>query len=74
MPIGYEADGSIMTLTIQGADDSNRITEAMTIELNRRLAEFSGDPRLRVAILRGAGDRHFSAGRDLDEAKEAGQA
>src|SRR3712207_8105676 len=37
-------------------------------QLWRALQDFDKDPGLRVAILTGAGDKAFSAGRDLKEA------
>lgn len=64
MPIEYEKDGAVATISIRGADEKNAFTPDMTIELHRVLREFEGDPNIHVGILRGAGGGHFSAGTD----------
>src|SRR5579859_3023523 len=65
MPIGFEADGHIVTLTIDGYNDLNPMTQDMYNELHQRLLEFDRTPTYRVAVLRGAGERAFSAGGNL---------
>src|SRR5690349_17598817 len=65
MPIRYEIDGPVATLTLVGDDESNLLTRAMLRDVSRRLVEFDDDPRLRVAIVRGAGAHHFSRGAAL---------
>lgn len=65
MPIGFEVENHIATITIDGYNDMNPITYDMYAELYRRFLEFDGDPDLHVAILRGAGDLHFSVGGNM---------
>jgi enoyl-CoA hydratase/carnithine racemase len=65
MPIGYEVRDHIATITIDGHNDLNPMTQTMYTELHQRFQEIDRDPEVRVAILRGGGERNFSAGGDL---------
>lgn len=63
--IGYEVAEKVATLTIMRAEVLNALdVEAMT-ELRARLIQARDDPRIRVIILTGAGDRSFCVGADL---------
>jgi enoyl-CoA hydratase/carnithine racemase len=62
--IRLERDDSVGILTIAGSSALNLMSAEMCLELHARLMEIEDDPRLRVAIIRGAGDQHFSAGED----------
>lgn len=59
-------DGDVLTLTIDRADKANSLTAAMLSDLIAAVGD-AGDARL--LILTGAGDRVFSAGADLEEAR-----
>ena len=65
--IDYERKGHIATITINRPEALN----AMTDEMHRALADtyrrYLGDEDAWVAIVRGAGDRAFTVGRDLKE-------
>jgi enoyl-CoA hydratase/carnithine racemase len=63
--IRYTRDGPIATFVIEGYNELNPMTPDMYLELHRRLLEFEDDPEVRVGIIRGAGDRHFTAGGNL---------
>jgi enoyl-CoA hydratase/carnithine racemase len=63
--IDYLVDGPIATFTIDGYNELNPMTPDMYLALHARLLEFEDDPRVRVGIIRGAGERHFSAGGNL---------
>jgi enoyl-CoA hydratase len=60
--IGFAVDGSVATITLHGSDAHNRLSPPMSGELRRRLQQCDRSPHLRVVVLRGAGDLHFSAG------------
>lgn len=64
--IGAQRDGDVLTLTIDRPDRANALTAAMLTDLIGQVGEASG---LRLLILTGAGDRAFSAGADLEEAR-----
>ena len=61
--IGIEIDGSIATLTLDGPDPRNAVTDVMHSELSTIFAAIDDDPRVRVAVLTGAGTV-FSTGGD----------
>ena len=63
--IRYEVDGGIARLTIAAPDQGNALTPAMRDRLADRFIEISEDLRVRVVVLRGAGDRHFCTGAAL---------
>ena len=64
----YEVRGQCALITLNRADQRNALDSAMCNLLWQAFVDFDKDPALRVAILTGAGDRAFSAGRDLKEA------
>ncbi|MDA0704260.1 MAG: enoyl-CoA hydratase/isomerase family protein [Proteobacteria bacterium] len=64
MPIRYETDGAIATITI----DNGRLSimqPQMHKEMHRVLTEFSADDAVHVAIMKGADGCSFCAGDDL---------
>jgi enoyl-CoA hydratase/carnithine racemase len=70
----YEVRGQCAIITLNRPDQRNAIDRPMCEQLWRAFEDFDKDAALRVAILTGAGDKAFSAGRDLKEgAREAGQ-
>jgi enoyl-CoA hydratase/carnithine racemase len=56
MPVAFDTDGHVVTITIHGGAPGNTFDPATTVALNERLAEFDAAPELRVAVLAGAGD------------------
>jgi len=54
----------VATLWLNRADKNNAFNAKVIAELNRALAQVSGDDQVRLLVLRGRG-RHFSAGADL---------
>ncbi|MES1924325.1 enoyl-CoA hydratase-related protein [Salinisphaera sp. T31B1] len=62
--VTYESEGAIATITINRPDKLNSINKEVEDQLADAWARFeAGDDR--VAILTGAGDKAFSAGKDL---------
>ncbi len=59
-------DGGVLTITLNRPDKANSLTEAMLRDLVRL---FRGARDARAVILTGAGDKVFSAGADLEEAR-----
>ena len=69
----FEVRGQCALITLNRPDQRNAIDRPMCAQLWRAFEDFDKDPALRVAILTGAGDKAFSAGRDLKEsAREEG--
>jgi enoyl-CoA hydratase/carnithine racemase len=60
-------DGSVVWLTLDRPDRLNALNLAMRDELWSALGLLRDDPTVRVAVIRGAGDRAFSAGADITE-------
>ncbi len=63
----WEVAGQVVVITINRPDRRNAVDNAVCRQLAEAFARFDADPALRVAILTGAGDRAFCAGRDLQE-------
>ena len=68
----FEARGQCALITINRPEQRNAINFAAAAQLEQAFKDFDRDPALRVAILTGAGDRAFSAGRDLKELATVG--
>ena len=64
----FEVRGECALITLNRPDQRNAIDRPTCAQLWRAFEDFDKDPALRVAILTGAGDKAFSAGRDLKEA------
>lgn len=59
--------GGVLTLTIDREPKRNALDRATLTELEAALEAAGGDPTVRVVVLRGAGERAFCAGADLEE-------
>ncbi len=57
----------VLTITINREDKRNALNAATLLELEEAFASAARDARVRVIVLRGAGDRAFCAGADLSE-------
>ena len=69
----YEVRGQCALITLNRPDQRNAIDRPTCAGLWKAFEDFEKDPALRVAILTGAGEKAFSAGRDLKEgAREEG--
>jgi enoyl-CoA hydratase/carnithine racemase len=62
------ADG-VATLTINRPEKRNAWSARLSEELVSIFGELEADPKVRVSILTGAGDKAFSAGADLGDAR-----
>ena len=62
-----ERIASIGTLVINNPDRRNAMTSAMYSAVPGAVAELTSEPDLRAVIVRGAGERAFSAGSDISE-------
>src|SRR5688572_19290518 len=65
MPVHYEVDRHVATVTIEGPNAHNPMTAFLEAEVCRGLQRGDEDPEVRAIVLRGAGEKHFSAGGDL---------
>ena len=61
----YERDGHVATITYDRPEAANTVNGAMRRDLNAAWERFMADEEAWVAILTGAGDRHFCGGADL---------
>jgi enoyl-CoA hydratase/carnithine racemase len=70
--IEYRVDDRVATVTLDRPERMNAMNLRLCRELRRAIAAADADDDVRVVILRGAGDRAFSAGYDLrdDEMEE----
>ena len=67
MDLLYEVKDGLATLTLNRPEKLNAVTDAMREALARHVDAINHDPEVRVAIVRGAGTRAFSAGSDIYE-------
>lgn len=65
--ITLSTDGGIATLTLSNPDKLNAIDSAMWVALHTAMDEIAARDDLRCVILRGAGDKAFAAGGDIEE-------
>lgn len=70
--ITAQREGATLTLTIDRADKANSLTSRMLESLADHVEGMGSD--IGLLILTGAGDKVFSAGADLEEAKAGGLA
>jgi enoyl-CoA hydratase/carnithine racemase len=68
----FEVDDAIAVITLNRPEKRNALNAATREGLWSAWRRFESDPRLRVAILTGAGDKAFCAGIDLAEFAETG--
>src|SRR3990172_3464942 len=66
----FEKKDGVACLTFNRPEVMNARNRQMREEIVQAMAEIRDDSEIRVAILTGAGDRAFSAGRDLKEAAQ----
>lgn len=66
-PILLERDGHIATVVLNRPDKLNALTKGMWRQLGETIEALSGDDGIRCVILRGAGEKAFSPGNDIDE-------
>src|SRR6185437_16063972 len=66
-PLLFEKDDGIAWLTLNRPAMLNAVNLAMRDGLWSALLAVRDDPDIRVAMLRGAGDRAFSSGADISE-------
>lgn len=66
-----ERDGKIAFIIADNPARMNALTAAMWKAVPQHVAEAERDPEVRVIVLRGAGERAFSAGADISEFETA---
>ena len=64
MPVSYSADGAVATITLDNPPANSYDIELMR-ELADAIARADGDADIRVAVLRSASEKFFSAGADV---------
>jgi len=63
----HERRGDVAWVTFNRPEARNALTFAMYEEVGRICAEANDDPSLRVIVLRGAGDKAFASGTDINQ-------
>ncbi len=69
-PILLTTTGSVATLTLNRPDKANALSLDMWRAIPDLVQTVTGDQDVKVLVVRGAGDRVFSAGADIQEFKE----
>lgn len=70
MTIRFETDGPVARVTIDRPDRRNALDSSSTERMNAVWDAIERDPRLRVVVLTGEGDRAFCAGADMKDDSE----
>jgi enoyl-CoA hydratase len=65
--IGVRIDGAIATVSIDRRDVHNALSHDVLDEIEAAFAQLAANPAVRVAILRGSGERAFASGMDLKQ-------
>lgn len=65
--LGLHRDGALAVVIADNPGRMNAFTAAMWAAIPGAIAEAEADPEVRVIILRGAGEKAFSAGADISE-------
>jgi enoyl-CoA hydratase/carnithine racemase len=68
--VSTQLEGSTAILSLEGRSDLNLLGLELFQSLNYALDEVAADANVTTTVLRGAGERAFSAGVDLREARE----
>ena len=63
----FSQEAGIATLTLSNPDKLNAVDADMWRALQRSMSAINGDPGVRCVVLRGAGDKAFAAGGDIEE-------
>jgi 2-(1,2-epoxy-1,2-dihydrophenyl)acetyl-CoA isomerase len=63
----YGVEAGVLVITMNRPEQYNAINEQMKRELNDAFRDAEKDPAVRCIVLRGAGNKAFSAGQDLKE-------
>ena len=63
----FHQDNGIATLSLSNPDKLNAVDAGMWRGLQARMAAINADPDVRCVVLRGAGDKAFAAGGDIEE-------
>lgn len=63
----FSQHAGVATLSLSNPDKLNAVDAGMWRALERRMRQLNADPDLRCVILRGAGDKAFAAGGDIEE-------
>jgi len=71
-PLVFEAQGGVVTLTLNRPEARNALTTGLFLEMERMLVEIEADDAVRVVVVTGAG-RGFSAGADLKPVSKEGR-
>ena len=68
-PLLFSVEEGIATLTMNRPDRGNSLNPAMLVALEKAWARVNTEPEIRVAIITGAGERHFCTGADVSALK-----
>lgn len=63
----FSQDAGLATLTLHNPDKLNAVDAGMWRSLKARMDTINADPEVRCVVLRGAGDKAFAAGGDIEE-------
>jgi E-phenylitaconyl-CoA hydratase len=71
--VTFERVGHLAVMTLNRPDRGNALTRAMNARLIECWEEVRSNPDIRVAVITGAGDRHFCTGADVGDVADTGK-
>lgn len=66
----FEKEGNVAVITVNRPDKRNALNKDVRLELRAILEEVKADPRIKVLVVTGVGDKAFIAGSDIGQLKE----
>jgi enoyl-CoA hydratase/carnithine racemase len=69
-PLRFEVEDRIAVLTLDRPDRGNSINPQMMMDLEHAWTRIQTDLEIRVAVITGAGERHFCTGADVSDLKQ----
>lgn len=70
--LGYERHEHVAVVTLDRPERGNAVTARMHAGLRAVWEDIGADPEIRVAVVTGAGERHFCTGADVEALAERG--
>jgi E-phenylitaconyl-CoA hydratase len=68
----FDVEASVATLTLNRPSEGNALTPALLQALEVAWRKVAEDPHIRVAIIKGAGDKHFCTGASVGALRDQG--
>jgi E-phenylitaconyl-CoA hydratase len=69
----FQVDDGVATLTLNRPHEGNALTPGLLAALGAAWQRVAQDPHIRVALIKGAGDKHFCTGASVSALRDSGE-